>query len=170
MEAVSIKLAERRHLADIPKMELASAALFSETDLPRSIRFKVTHVSYLERALEEKCLWVALVGDKAVGFASASIVDGGGYLDEIDVMPEFGRRGIGTQLVMTVVDWARAEKYPYLTLITFSHLAWNAPFYEKLGFEMMASAEHGKELSGLIEEERRIGINIANRVVMRMVL
>lgn len=170
MSAVSIKLAERRHLADIPRIELAGAAMFSEADLPRSIRYKVTHVSYLEQALEDKRLWVALVDEKAVGFAAASVVDGGGYADEIDVMPEFCRRGIGTRLVMTVVDWARAGNLPYLTLITFSHLAWNAPFYEKLGFKIMTRAEHGKELAGLIEEERRIGINIANRVVMRMAL
>lgn len=144
--------------------------MFSEADLPRSIRYKVTHVSYLQQALEDRRLWVALDDEKAVGFAAASVVDGGGYADEIDVMPEFCRRGIGTRLVMTVVDWARAGNLPYLTLITFSHLAWNAPFYEKLGFKIMTRAEHGKELAGLIEEERRIGINIANRVVMRMAL
>ena len=43
-------------------------------------------------------------------------------------------------------------------------------FYEKLGFQVMDSTEHGRELAGLIEEEHRIGINIANRVAMRMVL
>jgi len=109
-------------------------------------------------------------GDRTVGFAAASVVDGGGYLDELDVMPEFGRQGIGTGLVMTVVDWARARKFPCLTLITFRHLTWNAPFYEKLGFERMEPARYGRELAGLMEEESRIGINIANRIAMRMVL
>lgn len=170
MAAVSIKLAERRHLADIPKIELAAAAMFSEADLPQTIRHKVTHLSFLEDALKAKRLWVADAGEKAVGFAAASVVDDSGYIDEIDVVPEFGRQGIGTRLVQSVVDWARAETFPALTLITFSHLAWNAPFYEKLGFERMDSTEHGKELTGLIDEERRIGINIANRVAMRLSL
>ncbi len=170
MAAVSIKLAERRHLAAIPKIELAGTTLFSEADLPQNIRYKVTPVSDLEDALRENRLWVAEHGDETVGFAAASIVDGCGYVDEIDVMPDYGRQGIGTRLATTVVDWARAAKLPSVALITFRHLAWNGPFYEKLGFKYMDPSEHGGELSGLIEEERRIGINIANRVAMQMVL
>jgi GNAT superfamily N-acetyltransferase len=170
MPAVSIELAGRQHLPEIPRIELAGATMFSETDLPKSIRYKVTHISFLEEAIKGKSLWVALSGEKAVGFAAASIVDGCGYLDEIDVMPNFTRQGIGTMLVTTAIDWARAESYPCLMLITFRHLAWNAPFYEKLGFEVMDPAEHGEELAGLIEDERRIGINTSNRVVMRRFL
>jgi len=168
MATVSIQLAERRHLADIPKIELAAATMFSEADLPQTIRHRVTPVSALEEALKAQRLWVAGDGAEVVGFAAAGIVDGAAYIDEIDVLPEFGRRGIGTGLVHTVADWARAENFSTLTLITFSHLAWNAPFYEKLGFERMISAEHGRELMGLIEEERRIGIDITNRVAMRL--
>jgi hypothetical protein len=34
----------------------------------------------------------------------------------------------------------------------------------------MDPAEHGRELVGMIEDERRIGINTSNRVVMRRTL
>ena len=142
--------------------------MFSEADLPGSLRYKVTHISYLKEALEEGCLWVALYMEKPVGFAVASIIDGVGYLDELDVKPEFGRQGIGTRLVSTVIDWARAKNFPCLTLITFRHLAWNAPFYEKLGFRKMAAAEHGRELASLLREERRIGLDASKRVAMRL--
>ncbi len=163
-------LAEREHLAEIPKIELAAATMFSEADLPGGLRFKVTELSCLKEALENGRLWVALHEDRPVGFAAASVVDGVAYLDELDVRPEFGRQGIGTRLVSMVIAWARAENYASLTLITFEHLAWNAPFYEKLGFRKMDETEHGEELAGLFEEERSIGLNIARRVAMRLEL
>ena len=166
--SMTIRLAEQEHLAEIPKIELAAATMFSEADLPAGLRYKVTHISFLKEALERDCLWVALHEDRPVGFAAASIVDGAGYLDELAVRPKFGRQGIGTRLVSMVIEWARAENFPWLTLITYAHLAWNAPFYEKLGFRKMNSAEHGKELAGLIKEERRIGLNAAMRMAMRL--
>jgi GNAT superfamily N-acetyltransferase len=166
--SISVRLAESQHLAEIPKIELAAATLFSEADLPESIRYKVTGRSDLQEGLGHERLWVALHEGTPVGFALASVVDGVGYLDELSVRPEFGRQGVGTTLVSTVVDWARTEDFPCLTLVTFRHLAWNAPFYEKLGFRGLDSSEHGTELAGLIEEERLIGINIADRVAMRL--
>ena len=170
MASISVRLAESQHLAEIPKIELAAATLFSEADLPQSIRYKVTGWSDLQEALGHERLWVALHDGKPVGFALASVVDGVGYLDELSVQPEFGRQGIGTALVSRVIDWARVEDFRCLTLVTFRHLAWNAPFYEKLGFQGLDSSEHGAELAGLIEEERLIGMNIADRIAMRLVL
>lgn len=168
MSAITVSLAKRSHLTEISKIELAAATMFSEEDLPRNLRYKVTHISYLQEAIDQGCLWVALHDNKPVGFASASTIDGAGYLDEVDVRPEFTREGIGTRLVTAVIDWARSEKFPCLMLITFRHVAWNAPFYEKLGFREMDSTEHGKELSGLIKKERRIGLNVSKRVAMRL--
>jgi GNAT superfamily N-acetyltransferase len=168
VSAIRISLAKRSHLAELPKIELAAATMFSEADLPRNLRYKVTHVSYLQEAIDHGCLWVALHENKPVGFASASVIDGAGYLDEVDVSPEFARQGIGTRLVSAVVDWARSERFPCLMLITFRHLAWNAPFYERLGFRKMDSKEHGRELAGLIKKERRIGLDVSKRVAMRL--
>jgi len=168
MSSVSVELAERRHLTEIPKIELASATMFPETDLPQTIRHRVTEIHDLQDALTHKRLWVAQHNDKPIGFALAGIVDGVGYLDELAVVPNFARQGVGTRLVSSVVEWARASNFTCLTLVTFRHLAWNAPFYEKLGFQGMDPSEHGRELAGLIEEEHLIGINITNRIAMRL--
>lgn len=168
MSSISIRLAENKHLAEIPKIELAASAMYSAVDLPQSVRYRVTDMPYLREALNDERLWVALHDELPVGFALASVLDDVGYLDELDVRPEFGRQGIGTRLVSTVVDWARAAEFPCLTLVTFRHLAWNAPFYEKLGFHGLDLSQHSAELTGLFEEERHIGINIANRVAMRL--
>ncbi len=140
--------------------------MFPETDLPGSLRYKVTPVSCLKDAIARGRLWVALCEDSPVGFAVASVVDGAAYLDELGVIPEFTRRGIGTMLVSAVIDWATIEKYSCLALITFSHLPWNAPFYEKIGFHKMDIKEHGREMACLIKEEGRIGLDVTRRVAM----
>jgi len=168
--SISVRLAGREHLSAIPGIEIAAAALFSEADLPESLRYKVTHISHLNEALEQGRLWVALCEDKPVGFAAASVIDGAGYLDELDVMPEFCRQGIGTKLVSMVIDWARAQQFSCLTLVTFRHLAWNAPFYEQLEFRTMEATEHGPELADLIREEHRVGLDGAKRVAMQLVI
>ncbi len=68
----------------------------------------------------------------------AWVVDGEGLLDEVAVAPAHGRRGIGRALVDEVVAWAAAGGFPSVTLATFRDVPWNAPYYEKLGFEVVA--------------------------------
>lgn len=168
MDTVSISPARRAHLDDIPRIELAAAALFSEADLPQCIRFKVTPAEDLREALDNQTLWVAIgPQEQTVGFAMANTVDGDAYLDELDVLPDFGRRGIGARLVTTVIDWARGSGFSHLSLITFRHVPWNAPFYAKLGFSILDPAEHGPEIAGLIKDEHRAGIDTRKRVAMR---
>ncbi len=159
------------HIAAIPGIELAAASLFAEADLPLCLRFKTTAKEDLNYALENRRLWVAVGADeKVVGFAVADIIDGEAHLSEVDVMPEFGRLGIGTRLVQITVDWARELKFNSLSLVTYRHLPWNAPFYEKLCFDYVDAANYGPELAELFEFEKQAGIDTSKRVAMRLVL
>jgi len=169
LTGINIELAGSEHLSAIPAIELAAAAMFSEADLPVEFRYLVTEDDLLYRAQRDARLWVALTNDRTpVGFAMADIVDGSAHLDEMDVIPDFGRRGIGTRLINTLIKWARSVDYPLLTLITFRHLPWNAPFYEQLGFVSMDSSEVGEELSSLLVEEGNAGIDISKRTCMKL--
>lgn len=159
------------HLRAIPKIEQAAAATFAAEDLPPSLKYKVTDSDTLQLAQESGRLWVALDAmQRPVGFALAEVADGQAYLSEMDVNPEHMRRGLGTRLVGAVVDWAVSRNFESVLLVTFRHLPWNAPFYEKLGFAPLAESELGQELREFIEEEAEAGINAANRVGMRMIL
>jgi len=169
LTGINIELAGSEHLSAIPAIELAAAAMFSEADLPVEIRYLVTEDDLLHRAQRDARLWVALTDDRTpVGFAMADIVDGSAHLDEMDVIPDFARRGIGTRLINALISWARSADYSLLTLITFRHLPWNAPFYEQLGFVSMGSTEVGEELSSLLEEEGNAGIDISKRICMKL--
>jgi N-acetylglutamate synthase-like GNAT family acetyltransferase len=92
------------------------------------------------------------------------------HLAEIDVHPEHGRRGIGTQLVKAVCQWAVANGYRSVTLTTFREVPWNMPFYERLGFEEIPAAELTPGLIAIIEEETNRGLDPERRVPMRFVL
>ncbi len=169
MTPISIELAASEHLSAIPAIELAASAMFPEADLPAEIRYLVTEGELLNEAQSEARLWVALTDDRTpVGFAMADIVDGGAHLDEMDVMPEFARQRIGTRLMHALLDWARRGDYPAVTLITFRHIPWNAPFYERMGFEAMATSELGEELANLLQEEGEAGIDVHKRVCMKL--
>lgn len=171
MTRINIRLADCEHLLAIPAIEIAAAAIFPEADLPAKVRYLVTEDELLRQAQSEDRLWVALADDRTpVGFAMADIVDGVAHLDEMDVLPEFARQGIGTRLVRTFIDWARSADFPTVTLITFRHLPWNAPFYEKMGFVRMKPAELGEELAFLLAEEGTAGIDMRKRLCMKLKL
>lgn len=171
MSSIDITLAGREHLAAIPLIETAAAAMFCEADLPLEIRYRVTDIDALAEAQGASRLWVALNGDRRpVGFALANTIDGAAHLDEMGVLPQFGRRGIGTRLLETIISWAQARRFPRLTLVTFRHLPWNAPFYERMGFTAMAESDLGEGLASLLHEEAAAGIDVRKRVCMRLEL
>jgi GNAT superfamily N-acetyltransferase len=168
---VSIEPATKSHLSAIPRIEQAAAAMFAEADLPLHIRYRVTDRATLASAQRDGRLWVALNAKREpVGFAHVCLIDDQAHLDEMDVHPDFARRGIGTALVNTVVDWARLQGYEELTLITFRHLPWNAPFYAALGFEIVSDDLLGHEMRDLLRQEAKAGLKAANRICMRKTL
>jgi GNAT superfamily N-acetyltransferase len=75
--------------------------------------------------------------EAVVGYAIACEVDETLYLQQIDVAPQHGRRGIGSALVGAVCAWAKHHSYCIVSLSTFRDIPWNAPFYSKLGFSLL---------------------------------
>jgi GNAT superfamily N-acetyltransferase len=109
---------------------------------------------------------VLVVGDPPVGFASIEIVDGVAHLAQLAVHPSEGRRGLGTTLVTVVCQWAQAQGYEAVTLTTFLNVAWNAPFYRRMGFRVLEELSPG--LTAIRQHEKDIGDDdFGPRVAMR---
>ena len=167
--AYTIEPATERHLRAIPGIEHAAASIFSEKDLPSDLRYLVTDRETLGEAQRQNRLWAAVDDkDNVVGFALARIVGGVAHLEEMDVHPDCSRQGIGSRLLDAVIEWARGGGYPGLTLITFRHLPWNAPFYERHGFTQIDETENSVELCNLLREEAEAGLDAHNRVAMML--
>ena len=77
-------------------------------------------------------------------------------------------RGLGAALVRAVCETARARGHRAVTLTTFRGVAWNAPFYERLGFRALREDELPPELSEIFDEEEAAGLAKRHRVVMRL--
>ena len=62
------------------------------------------------------------------------------YLQEIIVLPQFQRKGIGTMIVDHLVDYAKANSVTgKFTTIGGVSAKGKEPFYEKMGFEIISN-------------------------------
>ncbi len=166
-----IRPAMAHEVEPLPEIEIEASALFPAVDIAPEMRQHGLPISFFERAADEGRLWIAVrsSGQFPVGFALSTLVDGSAHLYEMDVHPEHARRGIGGALVEAVAEWARQTGFVSLTLTTFRHLAWNAPFYRKHGFVEFDARVGGRspELAELLEREAKSGLDPQKRLAMR---
>ncbi len=104
--------------------------------------------------------------DQPVGYALVELVDGHAHLEQLSVVPEHGRQGIGQALLRAVEDWARARGDEEVTLTTFRDVAFNAPFYAKHGFTTLVDGDLTDGLRAVVAREAADGLDITIRVVM----
>ncbi len=162
-----IRPAGPEHLDQLPAIERAAATRFGDS-LPRSVLSHVTPGDALEAAQRAGLLWVALEPDGApIGFAVASAHGRRMHLEELDVLPEHGRKGVGSALVAAVEDHAQNSGCVEITLTTFGDVPWNAPLYARLGFEVIPEQELDAELLRRLSEETELGLDRSRRVAMR---
>lgn len=154
---------------DIPALspiELAAAKLLKE-HAPDSVLAETTDERTFLDAAAAGMLWVAAAGSTPVGFALVRMLAADlPHLEEIDVHPAHGRRGLGTLLVRAVCDWAEASGHAALTLTTFRAVPWNFPFYARMGFAEVPRAHLRPELAALVIGEERRGLAAETRAVM----
>jgi GNAT superfamily N-acetyltransferase len=169
IEEYVVALARSEHIRLLPEIERAAAALFPDDVITAEIRASAVPREQLEAALVEKRLWTAVTrAGNPVGFAIAVRESGRVLLQEIDVHPNHQRKGLGRRLIQEVIGWAKAQALSCVTLTTFEHVPWNAPFYSRLGFRKLADDELGCELFHRLQIERQQGLR--QRVAMQLTL
>lgn len=126
----------------------------SQDDLARLVGMGQVWVGCLEHGLP-------------VGMVIASVREGAVYVEEMDVLPGHGRRGLGARLLASVCAWAHAQGHAAVTLSTFRDVPWNGPFYRKHGFRDLQLAEWTPGMRAIREKEARHGLCVEARVFMR---
>lgn len=97
-QGYTIALARVEDLDRLPAIELAAAQLL-QGHAPESVLQEVTDARTFEAARRHGRLWVARAGHIPVGFAPVEMLAADlPHLDEVDVAPAHGRRGLGTAL------------------------------------------------------------------------
>lgn len=163
----SIVRAEPRHLDGLRKIEIAAARLLRGYAPPAVLEETKSH-GELTLATQRGLLWVVVLNRRSpVGFALVEMLANDlPHLEEIDVHPRHGRRGLGTRLVRTVCHWATTAGYQQITLTTFRSAPWNMPWYARLGFTELPAPEWRDELRQRVESETARGLDRAQRVAM----
>ncbi len=163
----SIIRARLQDLQWLPAIELAAAQLL-QSHAPAAVASPITDLEEFEHAHANGLLWVVLAEDRPVGFALVEILASGlPHLEEIDVHPQHGQRGLGTALMKFVCDWPRQAGHTSITLTTFRGVPWNMPFYARLGFEEIPASKLSPELVAIVRDEETRGLDPDRRVVMR---
>jgi GNAT superfamily N-acetyltransferase len=162
----SIRPAQAEHIPALAAIELAAAQLL-RGHAPEFVLAETTDERTFADAVRDGRLWVASTGNMPVGFALVKMLAYDlPHLEEIDVDPSHGRRRLGTALVRAVCGWATVSGYVMLTLTTFRAVAWNLPFYTRLGFEEIPRETLRPELAAAVSEEADRGLDPDTRVVM----
>ncbi|MFT9666279.1 GNAT family N-acetyltransferase [Streptomyces rhizosphaericola] len=116
--------------------------------------------------------WVATdplstTGDRPLAYVVADPVDGALHIEQISVDPAAARRGIGRALIDHLAHLAPGQGLTALTLTTFSDVPWNAPYYARIGFRVLAESDLTDGLRTIRGEEAQHGLDRWPRVCMR---
>jgi GNAT superfamily N-acetyltransferase len=168
---LDIRLAEPQDVAALPEIERVAGLLFkthpADLGIPDDMYDRPNSVETFTAAQEAGALWVACgAAREPIGFALVLDITGFAHLEELDVLPSYGRRGVGSALLATVCDWASTAGYPAVTLRTFRDVPWNAPFYQRRGFQVVESAALSAGHVRLEASERQRGLRTDLRVTM----
>lgn len=113
---------------------------------------------------DSKRLWIAVSNNKPLGFAVVDIYESYAHLEELDVDPDFQRKGVASALIKEIIHWAHAENIKAITLRTFATTDWSVKLYRKFSFEI--SDEKIDHIAMMIANEKRIGLPVADRLTM----
>jgi ribosomal protein S18 acetylase RimI-like enzyme len=105
--------------------------------------------------------------DRPVAYLLLDVVDGNAHVEQVSVHPSHARQGLGKTLLDTAAAWAQQHGLAALTLTTYTNVPWNAPYYRRLGFQIMPEEEITEGLRRIREHEQARGLARWPRVTMR---
>lgn len=162
-----IRLARPDDLPALIDIEREAGSLFRALDMAAIADDDPGSVAELAVYQSDGLAWVSVDdGDRPVAYLVAEVVDGHAHVEQVSVRLSHGRRGLGSALIETLAEWAVSRGLPALTLTTFAAVPWNAPYYERLRFRVLADAEIGDELRAIRRAEAARGLDAWPRVAM----
>lgn len=163
---INIRLAT---LSDIPSLEdVERSAANAFRVLPDyDPNASTVGTELLTKMAEDKKLWVATTDeDKPVGFVGCRGMDNFLYIHEISVAFDHQKQGIGRNLMITALNGAVQAGYSAAGLTTRRDIAWNMPFYKKLGFIEVKNPQEWPDLFTQLQKEIDSGADPSTRCAM----
>jgi predicted N-acetyltransferase YhbS len=123
-----------------------------------------------QRGIEEHRMFVAEIDGLVVGWVFLGRDDGELCIGQISVDRNHQQHGIGSALMRKVIDDATQAGEPTIVLNTQADVAWNQPWYERFGFELVPPDSWTPTMQAIVEEQTAVGLNWSTRVHMRLTL
>jgi GNAT superfamily N-acetyltransferase len=154
--------------AAVQDIERAAGELFREIGMPEIAEDEPPGAKELGRYVDAGMAWVAEDADAdPIGYLLARLVDTNLHVEQVSVHPRHARRGIGRALLQHASRYAAHLGVRALTLTTFEHVPWNAPYYRRCGFEFLDRSDWTPGLREIRERESAAGLDRWPRVCLR---
>lgn len=166
-EGIYIQTASPSEIRIMQALELDAARLYGtladyEFCVQLPPRTRAEHL----RVQENGAAWLAGLDGEIVGFLLALPVDGRAHVLEAATQYRAQGKGIGRRLFAAFHAWAADTGYCEATLTTYRDVPWNAPFYERIGYQIITVDTRRPQLMAIRAEEAATGIERAPRVAM----
>lgn len=126
-----------------------------------------TDVGAFEQGLQRRQLWVAEdPHGEVAGYLLAGTLDDDFHIQQMDVLPAHGGKGIGRALLRHALQQAARSGYRRAVLTTLADVPWNADFYASEGFAVVPRDAWSGAMQAVMAEEAAAGFPMALRVVM----
>jgi ribosomal protein S18 acetylase RimI-like enzyme len=165
---VDFRLVHEHELPLLQDIERAAGACFRDIGMPEIADDPPLPVDELARYQRAGTAWAIVdAADTPVGYLIAEVVDGNLHIEQVSVHPRHAHHGLGRRLIDHAAQHARANHLPALTLTSFTDVPWNAPYYVRCGFRILATEELTPGLRAIRRGEAAHGLDKWPRVCMR---
>ena len=163
----SLRLAQEADAPQFAEVEEDAATLLAEEAALAGIPIPPSRTPAQYAAIiRQRHSLSAVAGQRVIGFAAARPVRRELHLHEVSVARDFQRRGIATLLLRAMAVDARNSGFAAITLNTFRDVAWNAPFYERLGFVEVDDPSARPHLAAAMDAAAAAGLPRERRCAM----
>ena len=154
-------------LVDIQQIERQAGEIFRTVGMDAIAADEPIGSEDFSHVLDADGGWVAVdAHDRPVGYLLLELLDRAAHIEQVTVHPAMSRRGIGAALLGLADAWAADRHHQALTLTTFRDVAWNGPYYRRLGFRVLEPTEYGPALSRRVADEEAACLARWPRVAM----
>lgn len=165
---VAIRYALADEAALLTEIELDADQRYADSAHPEIAGGNHIPTEALARAASRRQVLVAEEDGTVVGWILLTMSGDELCIGQISVRRAAGGRGIGTKLLTTSIESARAGGRASIVLNTHTDVAWNQPWYERHGFEVVDPADWTPDMHVIADEQTADGMDWSTRVHMRL--
>lgn len=163
---ITISAARPEHFTLLRSIELAAFETLRETGAASGPAIANSLEDFLNFSCNGILLAAFTPNSTPVGFIACEIFDEWIHVAEMDVHPQWQRKGIGKLLIQTLLSTAQQRDLAGATLTTDILAAFNAKFYATLGFEIIEDYSCLPYILSKKTKDAEIGLDSTRRVAM----